>query len=102
MAAKCDPSFSDLDVFAAQLLPLPVQVSFQLLQVFVIVALARCRAGIMQVEGGVLVNPGSLYTFSSTRQTSKTYGVLDLNTLEFGVYTTTDEEVTLAEVEYEY
>ena len=35
----------------------------------------------MRVEQGVLVNPGSLYTFHSTRQTSKTYAVLNFRIL---------------------
>jgi putative phosphoesterase len=56
----------------------------------------------MQVDEGVLVNPGSLYTFESTRQTSSTYGVLDLTTLEFGVYDAHTAEVSQAEVEYTY
>ena len=56
----------------------------------------------MQVDEGVLVNPGSLYTFESTRQTSSTYGVLDLTTLEFGVFDAHTKEVSQAEVEYEY
>lgn len=55
----------------------------------------------MQVESGVLVNPGSLYTFESTRQTSGTYGVLDLVTLEFGVYDAETEDVSPVEIQYE-
>jgi putative phosphoesterase len=56
----------------------------------------------MQVGEGILVNPGSLYTFESTRQTSSTYGVLDLSTLAFGVYDAQTAEVSPAEVGYEY
>lgn len=40
----------------------------------------------MRVDEGVLVNPGSLYTFDSSRSTSGTYGVLDLVTLHFDLY----------------
>lgn len=56
----------------------------------------------MRVEEGVLLNPGSLYTFESSRQTSRTYGVLDLKTLDFKVYQTSPETVEIAEIEYEY
>lgn len=56
----------------------------------------------MRVEEGILVNPGSLYTFESSRQTSQTYGVLDMNTFDFKIYQTTSSEVEPAEVEYEY
>ncbi len=56
----------------------------------------------MRVEEGILVNPGSLYTFESSRQTSQTYGVLDMTTLDFKIYQTTSSEVEPAEVEYEY
>lgn len=56
----------------------------------------------MQVEEGVLVNPGSLYTFSSSRQTSKTYAVLDLESLNFEVFDADSKDVVLAKVEYEY
>jgi putative phosphoesterase len=56
----------------------------------------------MRVKEGVLVNPGSLYTFESSRQTSHTYGVLDLSELDFTVYDTRTDDVVHAEVEYEY
>lgn len=56
----------------------------------------------MRVEHGVLINPGSLYTFNSSRQTSKTYGVLDLETLDFQIYDASPTEVVTAEVEFEY
>ncbi len=56
----------------------------------------------MRVDEGVLLNPGSLYTFESSRQTSRTYAVLDLKTLDLKVYQTSSETVEIAEVEYEY
>ncbi|GAB5494258.1 MAG: metallophosphoesterase family protein [Phototrophicaceae bacterium] len=56
----------------------------------------------MRVEEGILLNPGSLYTFESSRQTSQTYGVLDMVTLDFKIYLTSSETVEPAEVEYEY
>ncbi len=56
----------------------------------------------MRVEEGILINPGSLYTFESSRQTSQTYGVLDMTTLDFKIYQTSSSEVMPAEVEYEY
>ncbi len=55
----------------------------------------------MRVDSGVLLNPGSLYTFHSTRQTSHTYGVLNLNDLSFSLYEASSDEVLLAELEYE-
>jgi putative phosphoesterase len=39
-----------------------------------------------QVERGIVVNPGSLYSFKSSRETSHTYGVLDLETMSFELY----------------
>ena len=56
----------------------------------------------MRVDEGVLLNPGSLYTFESSRQTSQTCGVLDMETLDFNVFRTNSETVEPAEVEYEY
>ena len=56
----------------------------------------------MRVEEGILLNPGSLYTFESSRQTSQTYGVLDMVTLDFKIFRTSSETVEPAEVEYEY
>lgn len=41
---------------------------------------------LMQVEAGILFNPGSLYTFHNPRQTSRTYGVLDVPSLSFAWY----------------
>jgi putative phosphoesterase len=40
----------------------------------------------MRVRGSILVNPGSLYTFESSRETSATYGVLTLADLTFEVF----------------
>jgi putative phosphoesterase len=48
----------------------------------------------MRVRGGCLVNPGSLYTFESTRETSATYGVLNLPDLTFDVFDARSREVT--------
>lgn len=56
----------------------------------------------MRVEEGILVNPGSLYTFESSRQTSKTYGVLDINEASFKVYNASTKVVSPAEMLYEY
>lgn len=42
----------------------------------------------LRVSRGVLVNPGSLYTFESQRASSHTYGVLHLDTLRFEVFDT--------------
>ncbi len=38
---------------------------------------------LMRGKAGIIVNPGSLFTFVSSRQTSKTYGVLDVPSLKF-------------------
>ena len=38
------------------------------------------------VAGGIVVNPGSLYTFHAARSSSRSFGVLDLSTPEFTVY----------------
>jgi predicted phosphodiesterase len=56
----------------------------------------------MRVDEGVLVNPGSLYTFQSSRQSSKTYGVLDLEAMSLSLYEAGSKEIVAAEVEYEY
>jgi predicted phosphodiesterase len=40
----------------------------------------------VRVERGCVVNPGSLYTFSSVRPSSHSYGVLHLTDLSFDVY----------------
>lgn len=40
----------------------------------------------MRVRHGCLINPGSLYTFSSIRQTSHSYGLLHLPDMTFDLY----------------
>ncbi len=45
----------------------------------------------IRVANGVVINPGSLYTFDSIRSTSHTYGVLDLPSLGFELYDLTTE-----------
>lgn len=47
----------------------------------------------IRVEQGCVVNPGSIYTFESTRATSHTYGVLKLPELEFELYDLTTSAV---------
>ncbi len=49
----------------------------------------------IRVANGVVINPGSLYTFDSMRVTSHTYGVLHLPELNFDLYdvTTTTEPI---------
>lgn len=42
-----------------------------------------------RVERGMVVNPGSLYAFKSSRETSHTYGVLDLEAMSFELYDST-------------
>lgn len=50
----------------------------------------------MRVEAGILINPGSLYTFNHLRETSKTYGVFHLQEMMFEVFSTnTSERVEL-------
>jgi putative phosphoesterase len=46
-----------------------------------------------RVNGGCVVNPGSLYTFRNLRATSHTYGVLSLPSMQFEVYDLQTEEV---------
>lgn len=48
----------------------------------------------MRVRAGILVNPGSLYTFESSRVSSMTYGVLNLTDLTFDVFDARAAEVT--------
>jgi putative phosphoesterase len=48
---------------------------------------------LMRVRAGILVNPGSLYTFESSRLSSMTYGVLNLDELTFDVYDARATEV---------
>lgn len=43
----------------------------------------------MRVKAGVIINPGSLYTFESSRATSHTYGVLHLPELKFVLWDAT-------------
>lgn len=56
----------------------------------------------MQVKEGVLVNPGSLYTFHSARETSHSYGVLDLQSLTFELYDSAAASLADARIEYDY
>jgi len=42
----------------------------------------------MKVDKGCLINPGSLYTFKTARETSHTYGVLSLTDLKFELFDT--------------
>lgn len=56
----------------------------------------------MRVDEGILVNPGSLYTFQSSRQSSRTYAVLDLEAQSLSLFEAGSKEVVPAEVEYEY
>lgn len=56
----------------------------------------------MQVDEGILLNPGSLYTFESSRQTSHSYGVLDLDNLSFQIYDAGSDYVEPLELEVEY
>ncbi len=50
-----------------------------------------------RVERGVVINPGSVYTFSNARATSHTYGVLHLGDLSFDLYDVTEPaEVRIA------
>lgn len=39
-----------------------------------------------RVNGGCVINPGSLYTFSSVRSTSHSYGILNLPKMQFSVF----------------
>jgi putative phosphoesterase len=45
----------------------------------------------IRVAEGCVINPGSLYTFSSQRVTSHTYGVLTLPDMEFELFDLTTE-----------
>ncbi len=47
----------------------------------------------IRVANGIVVNPGSLYTFDSMRATSHTYGVLNLPELTFDLYDLTAERM---------
>lgn len=48
-----------------------------------------------RVDRGCAINPGSLYTFKSTRSTSHTYGILDTQSLDFLVYDVLQPDPTL-------
>jgi len=52
----------------------------------------------MRVKTGCIINPGSLYAFDSQRASSRTYGVLNLETLTFEVFDTRGSDVTLVAV----
>ncbi len=47
----------------------------------------------IRVANGIVVNPGSLYTFDSMRATSHTYGILNLPELTFDLYDLTVERM---------
>ncbi len=47
----------------------------------------------LRVERGCVVNPGSAYTFKSSRATSHTYGVLHLPSLDFELFDIVAEPV---------
>lgn len=47
----------------------------------------------IRVANGVVINPGSLYTFNSMRTTSHTYGVLHLPSLDFDLYDLTADVI---------
>jgi putative phosphoesterase len=47
----------------------------------------------VRVEEGCVVNPGSIYTFESARNSSHTYGVLHLPDLSFALYDVTAEQI---------
>lgn len=47
----------------------------------------------IRVANGIVINPGSLYTFDSMRATSHTYGVLNLPELTFDLYDLTVERM---------
>ncbi len=55
----------------------------------------------MRVTNGCMVNPGSLFTFESSRGTSHTYGVLDVGKMLFEVFDITSPTVEpIAQEEY--
>jgi putative phosphoesterase len=47
----------------------------------------------IRVANGVVINPGSLYTFNSMRVTSHTYGVLHIPSLNFDLYDLTADVI---------
>jgi putative phosphoesterase len=52
-----------------------------------------------QVDNGIVINPGSLYTFPSSRETSHSYGVLDTAEMDFILYDAKTESVEMIGVE---
>ena len=46
-----------------------------------------------KVDAGIVVNPGSVFTFKSARETSHSYGVLDLASLNFELFDVLAEPV---------
>lgn len=55
----------------------------------------------MRVNAGILINPGSLYTFESARQTSQSYAILDLADLTFHLFEAGTLGLVRADYEYE-
>jgi len=53
----------------------------------------------IRVDQGVVLNPGSIYTFKSARSTSHTYGLLHLPSLDFELFDLTQEVVQPVGVE---
>jgi putative phosphoesterase len=47
----------------------------------------------IRVANGCVINPGSLYTFNSTRVTSRTYGILHLPDLNFELFDLTTDPI---------
>jgi hypothetical protein len=47
----------------------------------------------IKVARGCVINPGSLYTFNSTRTTSHTYGVLHLPEMNFELFDLTTDPI---------
>jgi putative phosphoesterase len=47
----------------------------------------------IRVANGCVINPGSLYTFNSTRVTSRTYGVLTLPDMDFELFDLTADPI---------
>ncbi|MCY4107340.1 MAG: YfcE family phosphodiesterase [Chloroflexi bacterium] len=47
------------------------------------------------LPGGIVVNPGSLYTFPAARASSCSYGILDLAKLEFTVHSSKESPATV-------
>ena len=50
------------------------------------------------VPGGIVVNPGSLYTFPAARSSSCSYGVLELAELEFTVHSSKVGSTTVVDI----